>query len=362
MAGRSITVTHSEFFASGLSYNAFHVEPYPLNPGLFSTFPWLSGIASRYEQYHFRSLEVVYHTRQPSIARGTLAFMFDFDVLDNPPSTLVQALQTQDHTAQSVWKDIRLRIPIRNDRSTYYVRSAFPSTTSYDERLYDYGKLYVISEGCSDGVDGAVMGQIELIYTVDLINPQIEDTISGRVVSDFPSTVNTFMTGGTSPGPGSATVAEHSRLPFQMLGSNRLLFRDAFEGVFAFIVHNANMGFGGTPEAQIVGPATCHTKTFDVQNSESDLGDLVYDVSWKVAIQAVAGAVLTVQLVMNNVWPGTGTVEWAKWNFFSASYDQFDSSIGRELPRRERGGAKGESSSTAPRREGSSTGKEKERK
>jgi hypothetical protein len=57
---QSVVVRHKEYLGEILSSQTFSVQQsYPLNPGISTTFPWLSGIAVRFQEYKIKGL--VFH-------------------------------------------------------------------------------------------------------------------------------------------------------------------------------------------------------------------------------------------------------------------------------------------------------------
>jgi len=57
-------VTHKECVAQIMGTSAFTVNTLAINPGLSSTFPWLSIEANGYNYYRFRSFQIRYDPRQ----------------------------------------------------------------------------------------------------------------------------------------------------------------------------------------------------------------------------------------------------------------------------------------------------------
>lgn len=51
-----VIIRHREYMGDVLPSTNFNINTYSINPGLFSTFPWLSQVAANFEQYRFRGL------------------------------------------------------------------------------------------------------------------------------------------------------------------------------------------------------------------------------------------------------------------------------------------------------------------
>lgn len=317
---RTIRVTHTEYFVETPMSLGLSISKFVVNPGLSGLFPWLSPIALRYEFYEFRKLCFRFVARTPTITAGTMAAIFDFDVLDPSPNSLLEAMSTQDHVADAIWKDSQLNVRL-GPSGRKYCRSGFPTLGQYDERQYDLGNLFILVEGAPDG---GVAGMWAVDYIVDLINPQVQDEVG---VSNF---VNNDQPGQPHrdrvfPGPealksGQASGTLHGRIPWDVLADGSgVKFKENFEGLLQVVLHGVGIGtaspktsIGGDPRGQLSPPLNV-TRT-------GENADLLFSL----AIKAFQGNQINVGTLENYA------IQWAQTRLARAAFDQLYSAVSEE--------------------------------
>jgi len=163
-------IVHRELVANISGNQTYGVVSFALNPGLPATFPWLSTVASSYEQYTFRSLRFHYVTRCATSYTGSVLLSPEYDALDSAPtSEIIQAMM-----AGSV-EDV----PWRDQVLTFSPQDMFPmgprkftrssAVASSDLKTYDVGQLFVGLAGCTDA---NTIGKLWVEYDVELYIPQ----------------------------------------------------------------------------------------------------------------------------------------------------------------------------------------------
>lgn len=311
--GRTITISHEEFFFVQPSSENFVTYRFIVNPGLTGLFPWLSPIALRYEFYRFHKLIFHYRTRCPSITPGSSAAVFDFDVLDPSPADLLEAMSAIDHTADSVWKDQTLRVNLAACPGNKYTRAGFPASGGFDERNYDLGNLFIMAEGTAGTSVSIGLWSVE--YSVELTNPQTQDLIGGSFYNDQASAERLFISSFT----GSNHATDHSRVPFQVIDNGRSIkFLERYEGLLNMLAHGAlDSGLQPvTAEATITGSGSVVSPVMNLVHS-------VFDASFQIAIKAMKDAVLTV--LVKSLAPII--VDWTQYRISSAAFDQLYSPL-----------------------------------
>lgn len=174
-ANGSILVSHRELIkdvaAGGLDFDLNYLE---VNPGLYSTFPWLSGLATRFEFYRFHKLAFEYVPHCSSLTQGSMVMALDYDVSDYGPNSAVQMQSYQGSTRTSVWQP-----------AVCFADSKFMTTlvrghmirndeiTAVDPKLYDAACFYYAPTLC---VAATAVGTIWADYVVELIAPNMEHT------------------------------------------------------------------------------------------------------------------------------------------------------------------------------------------
>ena len=202
---------------SANSVSLFNVQRFPIQPGDSSTFPWLSTIADKFEQYRiegmlfeFKSLysdAVV--TQNGSI--GSIVLATEYNAGD---TNFLNKQQMENYEfAQSCKPSHSVIHPIECKRSQsvlseLYIRpGAVPA--GQDVKTYDFGDFQIASQGIPLGSAGAAvnLGELWVSYQIVLIKPQIPanvvtqnqyfhlytaDTAVGRFTAGSPLEVPAF--------------------------------------------------------------------------------------------------------------------------------------------------------------------------
>jgi hypothetical protein len=154
---RVSTIVGSTAFAVGSSITC--------NPGLTSSFPWLSGHAQLFEKYKIHKLIYRYKNLKGTSSAGNVLMAFDYDSLDAPPSTAIAMTQSTKYVDGAPWRIFELEIP--SDNRTLFTRSG--PVAGADYKTYDMGVLHIAAEGCADTSDH---GYLEVEYDIELLQKQ----------------------------------------------------------------------------------------------------------------------------------------------------------------------------------------------
>lgn len=204
--GGCIRIQHSEFYANLSGATTFTAQSVSLNPGLASTFPWLSSLANNFESYVFHSLRVVFRTMKGTSTNGEVILSIDFDAADEVPGSK-QVMFSYEGTVKSApWENLMYSASKGNLRKslTYYTREG--AITNTDVKTYDVGNMILAVDACADT---SIIGDIFLEYDVELMTPQllpigasqpISQKLTGGAVS------NASFLGATPTSAGSTIV------------------------------------------------------------------------------------------------------------------------------------------------------------
>jgi hypothetical protein len=171
----SCRVVHRELVASisGGSTAAFAVSStLALNPGLSSTFPWLSTMAANWEMYRFNRLSVKYFTRCGTGTAGSVIIAPDYDAADSAPTTEQVASSYMGAVEDAPWKDITLNLrpaELHAIGPKKYVRS-IALAANLDLKTYDAGNCFVCTV---DSGAAAGWGKVWIEYDVTFYSPQV---------------------------------------------------------------------------------------------------------------------------------------------------------------------------------------------
>lgn len=204
---QSIIVRHKEYLGEVRSATAYTVQQsFPINPGIPQTFPWLSGIATRFQEYTIRG--AVFHyipssgaaVSSTNAALGTVMLQTSYRATDAPPASKVEMLN--EYCSNEVVPSDTMAHPIEcdpkeNPFNVQYVRSgAVPSGES--TLLYDLGQTHLAVSGCQ--TNGNVIGDLWITYEVELRKPLVASNVTAAVISGVADAVtpsNTNPLGST---------------------------------------------------------------------------------------------------------------------------------------------------------------------
>jgi hypothetical protein len=204
MANGSIELVHSEFISDVFSSVAFTSTNYPINAGLYAGNPFLSNIATNFEQYEF--LGLIYQFRSTSAsalnstntALGTVLMATNYDVLD-PAFSNKQQMEaymfcTSCNPSMTMVHPVECD-PRQNALANLYCRAgAIPSGS--DQRFYDMGFLQVSTVG-QQAV--ANIGELWVSYHVRLLKPKLPTPLGANLLMAHLSSFPANTSGGATP-------------------------------------------------------------------------------------------------------------------------------------------------------------------
>jgi hypothetical protein len=181
-AGRAgdVIVEHREYIQDLMGSVLFVATMIPINPGLPTTFPWLSALAQRFESYRFDYLRLIFETESPTTATGSVFMAVDYDASDPTPTTKTQVMSYRDAMRSPPWQDVQFTASGEDlrKRTSYYVRSGgTPQGT--DIKLYDVGNWFPCTYGQANT---STVGELYVEYKVRLMTPQIGNVTYGTAI------------------------------------------------------------------------------------------------------------------------------------------------------------------------------------
>lgn len=183
--GQSVVVRHKEFVTEVRGSTAFVVRAsFDLNPGRHETFPWLAGVAARFQEYKIRGL--VWHYVPSSgaavsgtnAALGTVMLQTSYRSNDSPPDNKSEVLNeywSSESVPSSGFCHPIECDPKENPFNVQYVRT--DSVPTGDSKLlYDLGQTHLCVSGQQQ--DDTVLGDLWCTYEVELKKPIIESNVT----------------------------------------------------------------------------------------------------------------------------------------------------------------------------------------
>jgi hypothetical protein len=161
------------FQGSSLEISTLRIDIQPGN----KQFPWLSGIADKYQRYRFRKLRFFF---KPSVSdfssagkAGRVGIGYDRDSSDPVPITARGLENMQPHVVGMPYQDISLTLPPMVEEK--YIRQGNP-VGGESLNIYDAGWVVFFNFGLDTSVEiNTVLGEMFVEYVVDLIGPVYHD-------------------------------------------------------------------------------------------------------------------------------------------------------------------------------------------
>jgi hypothetical protein len=233
-------ITHREFLTDVTGSTDFTNTTLAINPGMATTFPWLSQVAAYFEQYEMKGL--IFEFRPTSgvsatnPALGTVILATQYDPYD-PPFGTKQQMDSYEFASSTVPYQAVLHpvecAPKERPTNVLYTRSG---VSSGDTRLYDIGTLNVATKGMPSAY---VVGEVWVSYDVVFYKPRINTFIGGRYVhiEEFPdhtaSATSSFGTSGGQITAGSAsgivTIVSSNNIRLSVPGYYLIFFQQNVE-------------------------------------------------------------------------------------------------------------------------------------
>ncbi len=183
--GQSVVIRHKEFLGEIRGKQAFTVVgQYPINPGMYATFPWLSRIANAFQEYRIKGM--VYHyvptsgnaVSSTNAALGSVMIQTTYRSNDNPPATKLEMLNeywsSENKPSEAFCHPVECN-PKENPFNIQYIRNgAIPSNDSV--LMYDLGLTTVAVSG--QQANDTVLGDLWVTYEIELKKPILSSNVT----------------------------------------------------------------------------------------------------------------------------------------------------------------------------------------
>jgi hypothetical protein len=209
-SGQSIIVRHKEFVCdiiggTGAPSNYSIAKTFALNPGLATSFPWLSSVAQQYQEYSWKG--IVYHfvstsgqsVSSTNTALGSVMMHTDYRVTAPSPANKIELLNeyfaSDAKPSESFCHPIECD-PKENPYNVQYVRAgAVPA--GEDPKTYDLGKVNIATQGLPSASINT--GELWVTYEVELKKPQLTGGVTLGSHYQGTTGIDTTHICGTSP-------------------------------------------------------------------------------------------------------------------------------------------------------------------
>lgn len=186
ITNRMTRIRHREYITDVISgaANSFSINSYNINPGNALTFPWLSDIASNYEEYKIEGMIFEFKTmsvdalNSTNTALGQVILATQYNV-NSAPFVNKQQMENYEFgvsvkPSMSVIHPVECA-PAENPFNALFVRvnnQILP--INQDLRLYDFGKFSIAVNGMQAA--NVNVGELWVSYDIVLLKPKLSQT------------------------------------------------------------------------------------------------------------------------------------------------------------------------------------------
>lgn len=176
--GGVVELSHREYVADITSSTAFALTSYPINPGINTTFPFISQLAKNFEEYQMKGLVFEFVSTSASAVASTntalgvviAATSYNPALPSFPDKRTMESTMFVDSASPS--KSMLHPVecdPLRNQFRTLKVRSSTDFVSDLD--LYDMGNFQIATTGMQAA---SVIGELWVTYHLCLSKPRLQ--------------------------------------------------------------------------------------------------------------------------------------------------------------------------------------------
>lgn len=205
-------VQHREYIADvyTAANGVFNLQSFHINPGLVSTFPWLSSIAQGFEQYVVEGMIFEFKStsadalNSTNTALGTVMLATEYDAsrpnFVNQQQMLNHEFASANRQLASVFHAIECKKSLTPIGELWVRTGAVPAGD--DERLYDYANFQIATVG-SQSSSAVNIGQLWVTYQIRFLKPQLLSGLGLQLLTDHFQSASSVSTSAYfgSPAP-----------------------------------------------------------------------------------------------------------------------------------------------------------------
>lgn len=173
---KGIRVTHHEFLTDVSSSTGFAIATYPINPGINTTFPWLSRLALNFQKYEIHGLVFYFKSssadalNSTNTALGDIMGAIDYNVYAEAPTSKVATMALAGARQSKPSEDQIYPLECAEDMTVFSTRLVRNGAYDGDRQKYDAGNFHLARVG-SQAV--ATIGSLYVSYDVTLKSPKL---------------------------------------------------------------------------------------------------------------------------------------------------------------------------------------------
>jgi hypothetical protein len=285
--GDNIIVKHREYITDVTCHELFTNTSFSLNPGISDTFPWLSAIATNFEEYQirgmifeFKTMAADFNSSTTTMGLGTVVMATQYNVLlpDFPDKRTMENYEFACSSKPSLTFVHPIECAKNQTPDTHlYVRTGEDLGSGGDLRLYDLGTFQIAMQGQPPEFENSVIGELWCSYEIELFKPKLSESLGIGALADLFFTSTAGRTAGlfgvnviTQPWVGSTCGC--------FLKDNSIMFPTNCHGRY-YITINAHSATAST--------TTCPNMT--AGNNVTKVNSVSNALNWWVADVAAGG-------------------------------------------------------------------------
>lgn len=266
-------VTHREYIGDISGTSAFTSRTFPLNPGLPSTFPWLSQVASGYAEYKFHG--IIFEFRSmitdfvTSGAPGVVMMATNYNA-DAPNYSTKQEMENSEYAVSTkpTLSQVHM-VECAGSQTPYrllYTRSGVVPAEE-DLRLYDHGNFILATQ--ANPVQ--LLGELWVSYCVEFFKP----ILSVGPVGAFPQVHMLRQTVSSAAPLGTANIRQSGSLFANVdVAGTTIIFTDYPDKVDTWLI---TVTWTGTAVANTIPPGVttltnCTAQAFWANGARTEVG------------------------------------------------------------------------------------------
>jgi len=238
-------VCHREYLTDIVGTSGFDVKKYPVNPGISTTFPWLSTLAQNYQEYRIHGIIFEFRSLITDFVTGGAPGVIVMATNYNADAPLFSSKQEMENSEYAVATKPTLSLihglecaANQTVLPEKYVRTgSVPS--GQDLRMYDLGNVQVATQGNPT----QLLGELWVSYCVEFYKPRLPDNVGGDVASgwirrsNFSSSAPLGSIAGASSGSLDLVVESNTKLSWYAHPGNKYFVHVSWTGITATLTY-----------------------------------------------------------------------------------------------------------------------------
>ena len=179
----AICITNEEYIGdiyAPSTTGTFDNTPFPLNPGLEQTFPWLSQIAANYEEYEFKQLifkfkSAIQDVNSANGQVGTVITATNYNasqkLFPDKPSMSAYYGSVSSKTTDDQVSGVECDPAKLSGSAGHYIRTN-PVLVGEDLKSYDHGIFQLATHNIPSSMLNGTLGELRVYYTIVLRKPR----------------------------------------------------------------------------------------------------------------------------------------------------------------------------------------------